>query len=106
MDSENGKGKGKAKAKEKVKKGGKKAASSTASSSEESGETSSGGETFLFIQDKLIQPSFSKPVTLSVGQSAKKVVSDSPGLVDFAIRLVNSVFNLPDGQGMFFEEFE
>ena len=30
-------------------------------------------------------------------QRAKKVVSDSPGLVDFAIRLVNSVINLPDG---------
>ena len=39
-------------------------------------------------------------------QCAKKVVSDSPGLVDFAIGLVNSVFNLPDGQVMFFEEFE
>ena len=39
-------------------------------------------------------------------QCAKKVVSDSPGLVDFAIRLVNSVFNLPDGQVMFFEEFQ
>ena len=39
-------------------------------------------------------------------QCAKKVVSDSLGLVDFAIRLVNSVFNLPDGQVMFFEEFE
>ena len=36
----------------------------------------------------------------------KKVVNDSPGLVDFAIGLVNSVFNLPDGQVMFFEEFE
>ena len=31
-------------------------------------------------------------------QCAKKVVSDSPGLEDFAIRLVNSVFNLPDRQ--------
>ena len=40
------------------------------------------------------------------GQRAKKVVSDSAGLVDFAVRLVNSVFNLPDGQVMFFEEFE
>ena len=30
-------------------------------------------------------------------QRAKKVVSDSPGPVDFAIGLVNSVFNLPDG---------
>ena len=39
-------------------------------------------------------------------QRAKKVVSDSPGLVDFAIRLVNCVFNLPDGQVMFFEESE
>ena len=29
-------------------------------------------------------------------QGAKKVVSDSLGLVDFAIELVNSVFNLPD----------
>ena len=30
-------------------------------------------------------------------QRAKKVVSDSPGLVDFAIGLVNFVLNLPDG---------
>ena len=35
-------------------------------------------------------------------QRAKKVVSDSLGLVDFAIGLVNSVFNLPDGQVVFF----
>ena len=39
-------------------------------------------------------------------QRAKKVLSDSPGLVDFTIGLVNSVFNLPDGQVMFCEEFE
>ena len=39
-------------------------------------------------------------------QHAKKVVSDSPGIVDFAFGLVNSVFNLPDGQVMFLEEFE
>ena len=39
-------------------------------------------------------------------QRAKKVVSHSPGLVDFAIRPVNSVFNLPNRQVMFFEEFE
>ena len=37
-------------------------------------------------------------------QRAKKVVSDSPGLVDFAIGLVNSVFNLPNGQLIFFLE--
>ena len=41
-----------------------------------------------------------------INQRAKKVVSDSPELVDFAIGLVNSVFNLPDGQVIFFEEFE
>ena len=39
-------------------------------------------------------------------QRAKKVVSDSTGLVDFAIGLVNSVFKLLDGQVMFFEEFK
>ena len=33
-----------------------------------------------------------------IQQRAKKVVSDSPGLVDFAIGLVNSVVNLPNGQ--------
>jgi len=37
-----------------------------------------------------------------VSQRAKKVVSNIPGLVDFAIGLVNSVFNLPDGQVIFF----
>ena len=31
-------------------------------------------------------------------------MSDSPGLLDFAIGLVKSVFNLPDGQVMFFED--
>ena len=39
-------------------------------------------------------------------QRAKKVVSDSPGLVDFATGLAKSVFNFPDRQVMFFEEFE
>ena len=38
----------------------------------------------------------------TIPQSAKKIVSDSPGLVDFAIGLVNFVFNLPDGQVKFF----
>ena len=35
-------------------------------------------------------------------QFAKRVLSDSPGLVDFLIGLVNSVLNLHDGQVMFF----
>ena len=38
-------------------------------------------------------------------QREKKVVSDSPGLVDFATGLMNSVLNLPDGQVKFFGEF-
>ena len=42
----------------------------------------------------------------NISQLSKKVVSDSLGLVDFAMGLVNSVFNLPDRQVMFFEEFE
>ena len=39
-------------------------------------------------------------------QQAKEVVSDSLGLVDFAIGLVNSVLNLPDGQVRFLGEFK
>ena len=40
-------------------------------------------------------------------QRAKKVVSDSPGIVDFAIELVNSALtDLPDKQVKFFEEFK
>ena len=42
----------------------------------------------------------------NISQLSKKVVSDSLGLVDFAMELVNSVFNSPDRQVMFFEEFE
>ena len=37
-----------------------------------------------------------------VNQRAKKVVSNSPGLVHLAIGLVNSVLNLPDGQAKIF----
>ena len=36
------------------------------------------------------------------GKRAKKVLSDSPGLVDFAIGLVKFVFNLPNRQVMFY----
>ena len=39
-------------------------------------------------------------------QLAKKVVSNSLGLVDVAIGLVNSVLNLPDWQVEFFEKFK
>ena len=50
--------------------------------------------------------SVSELVRHHISQRAKKVVSNSPGLVDFAIRLVNSVLNLPTGQMTFFEEFK
>ena len=36
----------------------------------------------------------------------KKVVSDSPGLLNFAMRLVIFVLNLPNGQVLFFEEIQ
>ena len=39
-------------------------------------------------------------------QSAKKVVSDNPGLVDFAIGPVNPGLDLPKGQLMFFGKFK
>ena len=39
-------------------------------------------------------------------QRAKKVVSDSLGLVDFVIGPVNSVLNLPDRQVVFLGEFK
>ena len=54
----------------------------------------------------LHQFTFGKVLKFIPLQCAKKVVSDSPGRVDFAIGLVNSVFNLLDGQVMFFEEFD
>ena len=39
-------------------------------------------------------------------QCAKKVVSNSLRQVDFSIRVVNSVLNLPDRQMKCFEEFK
>ena len=45
--------------------------------------------------------------TVHYYQLAKKVVSDSHGLVDFAIGLVIFVLNLPDGQSAaFFWKFK
>ena len=42
----------------------------------------------------------------STDQRAKKVVSDSPGLVDLAGGAVISVLNLLDGQELFFWEIQ
>ena len=47
-----------------------------------------------------------KPNSSAGMQRAKKVVSDSPGLVDFAVGLVNFVLNLSDGQVLFFWEIQ
>ena len=57
----------------------------------------------LMISNSAKYSSFSKrqspkvPVMIC-SQRAKKVLSYSPGLVDFAIGLVNSVLTLPHGQ--------
>ena len=48
----------------------------------------------------------SKTDSKTMTQCTKKVVSDSPGLVDFAIGLVIFVLNLPDGQVLFFGEIQ
>ena len=61
---------------------------------------------FYHRQPQILSRNFQSPTYTVCLQRAKKVVSDSPGLVDFAIGLVNSVLNLPDGQVMCFEEFE
>ena len=52
----------------------------------------------LSFQLKCINSSRNSPATL---QHAKKVMSNSPGLVDFAIGLVIFVLNLHDGQVLF-----
>ena len=52
--------------------------------------------TFSVTSIKSLNPSSMKP------RRVKKVVSDSPGLVDFAIGLVNSVLNLSEGQANIF----
>ena len=62
-------------------------------------------QTFTCLQ-LIVNYVLHKTLSTLCKQRAKKVVSDSPVLVDFAIRLVNSVINLPDGQVKFFEEFK
>ena len=41
-----------------------------------------------------------------ISQRAKKVGSDGPGLVHFAIRLVSFVLNLPNWQVLFWGEMQ
>ena len=49
----------------------------------------------------MLQKAEVNSLSLIYRQRVKKVVSDSPGLVDFAIGLVIFVLNLPDGQVLF-----
>ena len=57
---------------------------------------------FTLINQELCNTGLKKiPIQLS-SLHAKKVMSNSPGLVDFAIGLVMFVLNLPDGQVLFF----
>ena len=49
---------------------------------------------------------YSAVTPISDRKQRAKIVSDSPGLVNFAMGLVNSDINLPDGQWNFFEEFK
>ena len=49
---------------------------------------------------------YSAVTPISDRKQRAKIVSDSPGLVNFAMGLVNSDINLPDGQVNFFEEFK
>ena len=53
------------------------------------------------IRERLILRLESLPQVGWAVQRTKKVVCVSPGLVDFAIGLVNSVLNLPEGQVSF-----
>ena len=53
----------------------------------------------LIIQDGIL-------MVVYWNQCANKIMSDSQGLVHFVIGVVSSVFNLPDGQVMFFERFK
>ena len=52
--------------------------------------------TYLETKNQFQRTANNTKCTCTCTQRAKKVVSDSPGLVDFAIGLVNSVFNLPN----------
>ena len=55
---------------------------------------------------KLNKFAFKHTKSILKPQHAKKLVSNSLGLVDFAIGLVNSVINLSNRQVEFFEEFK
>jgi len=55
---------------------------------------------------RLSEDIMAERIKVNSTQCAKKVVSNSPGVVDFSIGLVNSVDNLPDGQVKFLGKFK
>ena len=57
-----------------------------------------------FGEQQLVMVNYA--IGFNQSQGAKKVVSDSPGLVDFAVGLVNSVLNLPNGQAKIFRRIK
>ena len=59
---------------------------------------SSLNDVIMFINLRGLQKLHSMFQTTTPYQHAKKVVSDSLGLVDFAVGLVNSVINMPNEQ--------
>ena len=61
---------------------------------------------YIYFLPSLHNNDVKLPYFTFCGQCAKKVVSHSLGLVDFAIGLVCSVFKLPDGQLKFFGEIK
>ena len=59
--------------------------------------------TVVGLKESFSQYRIISPVSI---QRAKKVVSDRPGLADFAIRLAIFVLNLPGGQVLFSVEIQ
>ena len=56
---------------------------------------------FLLFRSRSSLSGLTRAETPATLQRAKKVMSNSPGLVDFAIGLVIFVLNLPNGQVLF-----
>lgn len=51
----------------------------------------------MFISMDVTQGNYCMQLVLQQKQHAKKVRFSSPGLVDFAVGLVDSILHLPDG---------
>ena len=65
-----------------------------------------GGGVHVLLVQKKENPSYQSCAYTISYSVQRKYCPTAPGLVDFAIGLVTSVLNLPDGQVKFFEEFK